>query len=74
MGKPAVRHCAAPARDGIRRSEYLDGADGDQMFRHACKVGLWHRRKTAESALSVRALAGLDQGEEPGCTGGDEDD
>ena len=28
------------AGDGVRLSEHLDGADGDQMFRHACKLGL----------------------------------
>ena len=28
------------AGDGIRISEHLDGGDGDQVFRHACKLGL----------------------------------
>jgi bifunctional non-homologous end joining protein LigD len=31
-----VRH----AGDGIRLSEHLDGADGETVFRHACKLGL----------------------------------
>jgi bifunctional non-homologous end joining protein LigD len=26
--------------NGIRLSEHLDGADGDHVFRHACKLGL----------------------------------
>lgn len=26
--------------NGIRLSEHLDGANGDQVFRHACKLGL----------------------------------
>jgi bifunctional non-homologous end joining protein LigD len=39
---------------------------GALLFRHACQMGLeGHRVEAAERALSVRPVAGLDQGQEP---------
>jgi bifunctional non-homologous end joining protein LigD len=28
------------AKDGIRLSEHFDGADGETVFNHACRLGL----------------------------------
>jgi bifunctional non-homologous end joining protein LigD len=60
------------AVDGIRLSEHIQGTDGFTIFGHACRMGLeGHRRQTPRSALSVRSIAGLDQGQKPGRAGGD---
>jgi hypothetical protein len=51
------------ASPGLRFNEHLDEKDG---FAHASKMGLGHRVEAPRLVLSVRALAGLDQVEEPG--------
>jgi len=44
LGTAWVASCATPhdakLHKGIRLSEHLDGADGEIVFRHACKLGL----------------------------------
>jgi bifunctional non-homologous end joining protein LigD len=51
--------------NGVRLSEHLDG-HGALMFRRACAMGLGHCVEAAGCALSIGALAALDQGEESG--------
>jgi hypothetical protein len=61
--------------DGVRLSEHIEGADGATIFGHACAHGLGgHRGQAPGSALSIGALAGLDQGQEPGRAGRDQAD
>jgi bifunctional non-homologous end joining protein LigD len=36
----ALGDSSAKAEHGIRMSEHIDGAEGDQVFLHACKLGL----------------------------------
>jgi hypothetical protein len=52
--------------DGIRLCEHIEGTDGTTIFGHACAMGL---DEAAGRAVQVRALHGLDQGEEPGAPG-----
>ena len=44
------------------------------LFRHACAMGLEASSPSGAIGPIVRALAGLDQGEEPGRAGRDEGD
>jgi hypothetical protein len=50
-------------------NEHTD-EDGATVFRHACKLGFeGHRVEAAGGALPIRAVSGLDQGQEPGQPG-----
>jgi len=60
---------------GIRLSDHLDAADGETVFQHACAMGLEGIvAKRRDSALSLWALARLDQGQEPGRSGSNQGD
>jgi hypothetical protein len=50
----------------------MDGTDGPLVFQHACKIGLEGIvSKRAQLTLPLGTIAGLDQNQEPGRTGGE---
>jgi bifunctional non-homologous end joining protein LigD len=68
--KATLASIVAKALSGIRFNEHIEG-DGPTVFAHACKMGLEDIvSKRKDSALSLRALAGLAQEEKPGGVGG----
>jgi hypothetical protein len=68
--KATLASVLAKAGFGLRLNEHLEHHDGELVFRHALQA--WprgHREQAARLALSLRAVAGLAQDEEPCSTG-----
>jgi ATP-dependent DNA ligase len=64
--KARLARLLARKHTGVVLNEHTD-KDGAVVFRHACKMGLEGIiSKTPDRALSIGAVSGLAQGEEPG--------
>jgi ATP-dependent DNA ligase len=54
------------SRPGVRLNEHMEHSEGAVVFQHACKMGLEGIvSKRFRLALSIWALAGLAQAQEP---------